>query len=117
MTNTEALAVITKLLADVNGALATRTEQEVKELLYDRIIGLSLTRQLAPVAELVAKAWLEHSPNSPGARAAVVGQLYVVGRPEEASSVEEGGTPSPVEETSEENLAWSRKNAERTADF
>jgi hypothetical protein len=118
LTNSAALLMVQKLVSEFREAsMANLSDEQIRELLYGRVVEWSLVRQLAPIAELVVKAWLEQSPNSPLARAAVVDQLYVIGRPEEAVAVEEGGQPTPIDETSEENLAWSRCNAERTSNF
>jgi hypothetical protein len=93
------------------------TDLERRRLFADRLIAWALVRQLAPVAEVVAKAWLELSPDSLEAREVLVSHLYTAGRPGEAARIENGGEPEMVDELSEDNLSWSRANAQRSADY
>lgn len=117
MTHLEAIGLLAEISTDLDTATTHAGDAESCARLRARLLAWGLIEQLAPVALLFAKAWLESSPSSEFARPTLVGLLHITGQPAEADWIESGNMPQPFEETSESNLAWSRANSKRSAEY
>jgi hypothetical protein len=99
MTSTDALATVVRLSRQISEGVDEHAARQVALELDE----WTLSPLLAPVAALIARAWLEQSPASAQARMALVSSLLACGREAEARDIEGGAMPTLLLEDSEED--------------